>query len=78
MSKLKSQIPWDNYCMRKHGASIKAAVTRLGVEVNGHMMLHGTIRKVSGDIVEDNRLAKKLKEDLENNEVFITDQVGTC
>jgi hypothetical protein len=72
--KLKSQIPWNNYAMRKHGVSIHNNLLNLGVRVNSNMMTHGTIKRITTDA----ELEAKMKADLEMNKIFETNQVGTC
>jgi hypothetical protein len=67
--KLKSNIPWTNYAMRKHGASIKMSVGQLGVKVNANMLKHHALKVVA----EQQKAVKELEAP-----VWASTTMGTC
>lgn len=65
-SKLKSKIPWDNFCMQKFGKSIAEALFLIGCEEGTRVLVYKTMK------------ALEEKSKVMNRPAWASTKIGKC
>lgn len=63
----KSNIPWENHCMRKFGGNIKQEIFDMAVKQNANIIMYRKLKEVDD-------LAKRIQK----KEIFISPTEGEC
>lgn len=65
-SKLRTQIPWNNFCMKKFGKSIAEALFLIGCEEGAKVLVYKTMK----DLEEKSRVTERA--------IWASTKIGKC